>query len=325
MQKYYLWFLIIIIILSIIFIFINKNKFHEYYSFKNFLFGDTAFINLKNINYLVSEEEKNYNNFNKNFKINWSFRPEHFQPVYPKISIADTNNDGVKELYYASQTKKIYELDALTGKIKRNWEFPIGQSSSKGTFLYKDNNIFYLLTSSTISLPIKIYSLNLNDKEININWQKSVHGQFVESGLNIDKNRIVVATRDAPYSRGSLYIFNKKGEKLYGPESTIDVCNSRPVIEKNYFIHGSHNFYDVSLGNSIVKRDINNGQIIWKTNLGFDTGFITNNIINFNNDPISDIVVYNIENQRSIILDGTNGSKINYLPGIILDKKNKTL
>jgi len=325
LQKYYLNFIVVIvtfIIILITFIFINKYKFHEYYLFKNFLFGDTAFQNLENINYVISEESKNYKNFNKDFTINWSFRPKHFQPLYPKLSIADTNNDGIKELYYASQTKKIYELNGLTGEIKRDWQFPIGQSSSKGTFLYKDNNNFYLLTSSTISLPIKIYSLSLNDEQIQLNWENNLHGQFVESGLNINKDRIVVTTRDAPYSRGSLYIFNKKGEKLYGPESTIDICNARPIIENNYFIHGSHNFYNAKLGNTIVKRDINNGEIIWKTNVGFDTGFTTSNLIKFNNDLTSDVVVYNIEKQRSLILDGKNGSEINYIPGIMLDKKN---
>ena len=326
LQKYYISLIVVSIIIiinfSILIIFLNKNKFHEYYLFKNFLFSDTAFINLRNVNYVVSEESKNYKNFNKDFTINWSFRPEHFHPVYPKLSIADTNNDGVKELYYASQTKKIYELNGLTGKIKRNWKFPIGQASSKGTFLYKDNNDFYLLTSSTVSLPIKIYSLSLNEEQIHLNWQNNVHGQFVESGLNIDKDRIVVATRDAPYSRGSLYIFNKKGEKLYGPESTIDICNARPIIENNYFFHGSHNFYNAKLGNTIVKRDINNGEIIWKTNVGFDTGFTTSNLIKFNNDQTSDIVVYDIERESSLILDGKNGSQINYIPGIMLDKKN---
>ena len=195
-------------------------------------------------------------------------------------------------------------------------------ASSKGTFLYKDKNDFYLLTSSTVSLPIKIYSLSLNEEQIHLNWENNVHGQFVESGLNIDKDRIVVATRDAPYSRGSLYIVNKKGEKLFGPESTIDICNARPIIENNYFFHGSHNFYNAKLGNTIVKRDINNGEIIWKTNVGFDTGFTTGNLIKFNNDLTSDIVVYYIEKQRSLILDGKNGSKINYIPGIMLDKKN---
>ena len=98
LQKYYISFIVVSIIIiinvSILFIFINKNKFHEYYLFKNFLFGDTALINLKNVNYVVIEESKNYKNFNKDFTINWSFRPEHFQPVYPKLSIADTNNDG---------------------------------------------------------------------------------------------------------------------------------------------------------------------------------------------------------------------------------------
>ena len=320
--KYNILYLIVTIsIITFIFVYLNKNKFHEYYLLKNFLFGDIALQNLENINYVVSEEEKNYKNFNKDFTINWSFRPEHFQPLYPKLSIADTNDDGIKELYYASQTKKVYELNALTGRIKRDWQFPIGQSSSKGTLLYKDNNDFYLLTSSTLSLPIKIYSLSLNDKQIELNWENNLHGQFVESGLNIYKDRIVVTTRDAPYSRGSLYIFNKKGERLYGPESTIDVCNARPIIENNYFIHGSHNFYNAKLGNRIVKRDINNGEIIWKTNLGFDTGFITSNLIKFNNDLISDIVVYDIQNQNSVILEGRVGSKIDVIPGIMLDKK----
>ena len=320
--KYNILYLIVTIsIITFIFVYLNKNKFHEYYLLKNFLFGDIALQNLENINYVVSEEEKNYKNFNKDFTINWSFRPEHFQPLYPKLSIADTNDDGIKELYYASQTKKVYELNALTGRIKRDWQFPIGQSSSKGTLLYKDNNDFYLLTSSTVTLPIKIYSLSLNNKQIELNWENNLHGQFVESGLNIYKDRIVVTTRDAPYSRGSLYIFNKKGERLYGPESTIDVCNARPIIENNYFIHGSHNFYNAKLGNRIVKRDINNGEIIWKTNLGFDTGFITSNLIKFNNDLISDIVVYDIQNQNSVILEGRVGSKIDVIPGIMLDKK----
>jgi len=320
--KYNILYLIVTIsIITFIFVYLNKNKFHEYYLLKNFLFGDIALQNLENINYVVSEEEKNYKNFNKDFTINWSFRPEHFQPLYPKLSIADTNDDGIKELYYASQTKKVYELNALTGRIKRDWQFPIGQSSSKGTLLYKDNNDFYLLTSSTVTLPIKIYSLSLNNKQIELNWENNLHGQFVESGLNIYKDRIVVTTRDAPYSRGSLYIFNKKGERLYGPESTIDVCNARPIIENNYFIHGSHNFYNAKLGNRIVKRDINNGEIIWKTNLGFDTGFTTSNLIKFNNDLISDIVVYDIQNQNSVILEGRVGSKIDVIPGIMLDKK----
>ena len=72
LQKYYISFIVVSIIIinvSILFIFINKNKFHEYYLFKNFLFGDTAFINLKNVNYLVTEKKKNYKNFNKDFKL----------------------------------------------------------------------------------------------------------------------------------------------------------------------------------------------------------------------------------------------------------------
>lgn len=317
---------LILIITIFIYTLKNKNNFHQYYNLKNLIFGDQIYNNLKMINTVTDEKVKKFKSGNKDFTINWSFRPEHFHPIYPKLSVADINGDGVKEIYLGSQTQKIYEINSISGEVNRTWQFPIGQASSKGTFLYKKNNKNYLLTTSTISLPIKLYSLDLNKKEIEEDWNTDIHGQFVESGLNISKDRIVVATRDAPYSKGSLYIFDKSGEKIFGPEKKIDVCNSRPIIEDGYFIHGSHNFYSAEHGNAILKRKIDTGDIVWKKNMNFDTGFLTSNLIEFNNDQLSDVVVYNSSSHQSsssLVLNGKNGEILSSINGLLLDKNNE--
>lgn len=319
-KKISLFFSFIVIVIFFYLLNHYKNDFHLYYVLKNIINGDYAYEDLKKNSFVVTEEENKYNSKNKDYEINWSFRPEHFHPIYPKLNLADIDNDGIKELYLSSQTKKIYEINGLNGSVKRTWQFPIGQSSSKGTLIYKKNNEFFLLTSSTISLPIRIYSLKLNEKKITIDWKANVHGQFVESGLNTSNNKIVVLTRDAPYSRGSVNIFNYYGKRTYGPEKTVDVCNARPIIKDDYFVHGSHNFYSAKLANSITKRNINSGKIIWSKKVNFDTGFITSNLLNFNSDNILDVVAYDTKRNKSIILDGKNGNMILETKGLILEK-----
>ena len=272
----------------------------------------------------IQEEHYIYSNNNEDFKINWRFRPEHINPINQKIIAKDIDQDGIKEIYLASQTKKIYELNALNGNLKRSWEFPIGQSSSNGSFIYEKNNNFYLFTTSTISLPIRAYSLDLNSDEIKIDWQRNLHGQFVEAGINYnDKDKIIVATRDAPYSPGSLYIFDIDGNKIFGPEKKLDVCASKPVISGKYFYHGSHKFYNAEYGNTIIKRQINTGNIIWKKKLNFDTGFLTSSIVDYNKDGNEEVIVYESKPdeaiRNSVILDANSGEIIDISKGFILD------
>ena len=322
-KKYLLIFFLFF--LSSFFLLKYKNNFHIYYTIKNIISSDKEYRLLKKNNFNSDLEYLNYNNNNADFRANWRFRPEHFHPIYPKILAADVNHDGIKELYLASQTKKVYELNSLNGKIQRTWDYPIGQASSKGTLLYKIKNEHYLLTTSTISLPIKVYSLNLSQPKININWSNNLHGQFVEGGINMDGDRIIIGTRDAPYSRGSLYLFNKEGEIKFGPEKTIDICNSKPIISDNFFIHGSHKFYNSQHANSIVKRNIINGQILWKNNIGFDTGYQTSNLFHYNNDSHEDIAVYKNDPRTTFILDGKNGEIIDQKDGILLEFIDKKI
>lgn len=251
------------------------------------------------------------NQNHQNIKLIWTFRPEFVAPVYPYVLLHDVNNDKIKEVYYASNTEYLYEIDGSNGEVLRSYKIPRGVFSVKGNLLYKnkDNNTFFLGNSGQ-SLPITSYSFKLDEKKIKVNWSRFLKGQFVEASINkvnlFDSTNFLILTRDATYSRGKVHLLNIDGEIVYKSEEIADVCDLRPSITKdNAFIYGSHDYLSHEYSNHIIKKDLVSGKTIWKKKFNHDTGFFTPIILNEFDNSYS-ILIHNLDN-KVIELNGKNG------------------
>ena len=304
-----------IIILCIIFI-TNRNllyKLDSYHYIKNKLNNDKP---LKKFYRQFSQG--NYSQTNTlikqqfdNIELLWSFRPDYSAPVYPYVLLHDVNKDNVKEIYYASNTEYLYEIDGKTGSVLRKFKTPLGVFSAKANLLYQNNHgETFFLGNVGQSLPVTIYSLSLKGKDIKINWKKFIKGQFVEASINkinlFNELNFLILTRDATYSRGRVHLVNENGRLIYKSDEISDVCDLRPSITKdNAFIYGSHDYISHDYSNHIIKKDLITGKTLWKKKFDHDTGFFTPIILNQENDQFF-ILVHNLED-KAIFLDGKTG------------------
>lgn len=312
--------------LSGYFLFTNRTKYHWYHLLSLALRGDVALqrtLAMYNVHF-VPVEQKTYvddGSPTTSFSLKWRFRPSHAVPTYPIPPIDDTNGDGIPEVYVASYTKVVYALNGHNGRTLWSWKLPFGVVGGRALALVKLGHRprKALIVGTHTTLPIRVYALDVEQERREADrllWVRNVSGDFIEGGLNVARNsrgdlRIVAATRDAPYSRGSLNILDARGKFVFPPFKGLDVCLNRPGIGdlngdgKYDLIHGSHNFYNAKEGFSIVAREVDSGNLLWKRKMDFDTGARNHAIFDYDGDGKQDVIVNGW--RKTVVLDGTTG------------------
>jgi hypothetical protein len=127
-----------------------------------------------------------------------------------------------------------------------------------------------------------------------------VQGDFFQAGLNFfqtanGETRIVTATSDAPYARGSMNIIDRLGDRIVPELPGFDVCNNGPTfVDVNAdgeldIILGSHGYQGAKYANNLTAIDSLTGNVIWSTPVGTETGWL--------NFPILDI-----DSEKEILL-----------------------
>jgi len=321
------FFLLFIFILIGYFSFLNRNhlyNFHYYHLIKNIVTNDHS---LKKFyaqfpEGKIQNENKELNLNFDNLNLKWFFRPSYTSPVYPYVLLNDVNKDGIKEVYYASNTEFLYELDSNNGEILRKYKIPFGIFSVKGNLLYEHNNETFFLGTTGQSLPVTVLSLNLSENKIKKNWKKFIHGQFVEASINkiiLDSNKFfLISTRDSTFSRGSNNLIDFNGDIKFISDDIVDICDLRPSIANdNAYIIGSHNYITHELSNSIIKKSLFNGDTLWKKKFNHDTGFFTPIIHNKNNENYW-IFINDLKN-NTVILNGKSGEIVNTLNNVNIE------
>jgi len=308
-------------------------SFNNYIAVKYFLTGD---IGLKNVfkSYKVKfipQKTIVYPQAPKGgFAVTWAFRPSHAVPTYPIPVVGDINHDGSPEVFIGSYSKAITVLDGKSGKILWQWHLPFGVVGGRVMALAdvdKDGEQELLVGSHT-SLPIRIYALKtgLHIKESKrVLWKKNLSGDFLEGGINVysdDLTRncyILLVTRDAPYSRGSLQVLDGNGDFLFTPIEGFDNCISRPPIgrikltDTPIVVTGNHNFYSPEWGYRFTARNLYSGKLIWSTGKIGDGGYMHHAISDFNFDGNNEIFVSFLDSSRKVrhwLLDAATGEKI---------------
>lgn len=255
------------------------------------------------------------------FALKWRFRPSHAVPTYPIPPIDDTNGDGIPEVYIASYSRGVYALDGRTGKTLWTWKLPFGVVGGRALTLVNLENQGKkaLLIGTHTTIPIRVYALNVSKglrESERLLWFRDVSGYFIEGGLNVVRGkrgalRIVVATRDAPRSRGSLNVLNARGDFVFPPIKGLDDCLSRPGIGdingdgRADLVHGSHMFYGAKEGFAIVAREVDSGKLLWRRKMGFDTGARNHAILDYEGDGRQDVIVNAW--RQTVVLDGMTG------------------
>jgi hypothetical protein len=111
------------------------------------------------------------------------------------------------------------------------------------------------------------------------------------------KIRVVTATRDAPYARGTINIFDGQGNRVVPELTGFDVCNNRPAfldVNKDGeldVLTGSHGFYGAKYANSLTAIDSITGNIIWSTLTEVDTGSVNFPILDIDGDGEKEIMI----------------------------------
>ena len=322
------YFFSLIFFISLGFILIlNRGYFynsHYYHLIKNIITNDIS-LNKYYAQFPEGEIKSESSEVGKiydDLKLRWIFRPSYISPVYPYVLLNDVNKDGIKEVYYASNTEHLYELSSNNGEILRKYKIPFGVFSIKSNLIYEDNNETYFLGITGQSLPVTVISLSLNEDKIKKNWTKFIRGQFVEASINKitqdNKKSFLISTRDSTFSRGSNNLISIDGDIIFKSNEIVDVCDLRPSITNdNAYIIGSHDYISHELSNSIIKKSLSNGDILWKKKFNHDTGFFTPIIHNKKNENYW-IFINDLKN-NTVILDGKSGEIVNKLNNVNIE------
>jgi outer membrane protein assembly factor BamB len=275
----------------------------------------------------------------------WAFRPSHAVPTYPIPVTGDIDQDGKPEVYIGSYSKELYALDGKTGNTLWEWQLPFGVIGGRVVELgdLDGDGTEEIIIGSNTSLPIRVYALKgvVRNNEDRLLWATNVSGDFLEGGLSFIKETsygsplIIAATRDAPYSHGTLNVINPDGSFLFSPAEGLDVCASRPAIgnlpgsTELALIHGSHRFVGAAYGHRIVARNLRTGEIRWISPEIGDTGSQNHQIVDVDFDGRNEVFAFgydqNTHENHYYILDGVNGAIIREVPwhiqGVIRESK----
>ena len=223
-------------------LFNERASYHWYHLVKLKIFGDVAssqvlelyktqFVPAEHV--VFSTEEST-----QGLHPRWAFRPSHAVPTYALPAVDDTDGDGVPEVYVGSYSRELSVLDGRDGSQLWDWRLPFGVIGGRnvGVADVDGDGEKEVIFGSAWTLPIRVYALRTaaglrNDQRLK--WARNVSGDWIEAALNIaleEHNYIVAATRDAPYSRGSLNVMDESGRFHYPPISGVDVCVNRIAI-----------------------------------------------------------------------------------------------
>lgn len=309
------------------YLFMNRTKFHWYHLISLALRGDVALqrtLAVHNVQFVPADVKTYVDDGAPStaFALKWRFRPSHAVPTYPVPPVDDVDGDGTPEVYVASYTKGIYALNGRNGKTIWTWNLPFGVVGGRALALVRLDKRpgKALILGTHTTLPIRVYALDVEkglQESGRLLWARNVSGDFIEGGINVVRNqrgalRVVVATRDAPYSRGSLNVLDARGDFVFLPIKGLDDCLSRPSIgyldgnRQPDLVHGSHKFYNAKYGFMIVARDVESGKLLWKRDVGFDTGFTNHVILDYDGDGRQDVLALSGRGE-TIALDGMTG------------------
>jgi len=259
-----------------------------------------------NFKYYYNPEESGRNT-DTELSPKWWFRPSHMGTFSSPGLVDDADSDGKPEVYIYGGSKHIYALDGQSGDLIWKFTLPFGRVGALAAILedIDGDQSKELIVGSHTDLPLRIYCLSTKkDAHKRIIWYTNVHGDFMQAGLVSLRNRqnlvrIIAASRDAPYSRGTINVLDKNGAHIYPPIYGVDVCNHRPSISDvnndGYLdmLLGSHKFYGAEFGNKVTAFTVETGEIIWSTPVGHDTGVSQFPIVDIENDGRIEVLVDN--------------------------------
>ena len=308
-------------------------KLDPYHEIRTTLFGDPQ-KELLEFRLIHQEDWKTFPVEEKNtnyFREKWKFRAASISENNGKALVEDVDKDGIPDVFIASGSTKVYRLNGVNGE--RVWDYSLSHgvtSTLAYTLADVDNDgMKEIIFGSALSHPIRVYALRTGKNEKNrLHWKRNLSGDFVQGGLNFFRNssgdiRIVAATRDAPYSRGSINILDGFGDRVVQEISGFDVCNNRPIFRdfnndgELDILTGSHGFYGAKYAESLTAIDSKNGEIIWSTPTGADTGWVNFPILDIDGDSEKEILVPKITQDYSdLLIFDTKGHQKAELKGI---------
>ena len=298
-----------VVLLIVAYLYENRQMFPQYHLLKVKLMGDVAsrqILAASGTQFVPEQHVSFTEQLDGELRPRWAFRPSHAVPIYPVPVVDDTNGDGVAEVYLGSYTRKLYVLDGRDGTRLWDWKLPFGVVGgiAVGVTDLENDGEKEVIFGSNWTLPIRVYALRtdpgLADDE-RLKWVRNVSGDFIEAGFSIVRGPetfVVAATRDAPYSRGSLNVIDESGNFHYAPIAGLDVCLSRIAIGTMrpgggpVLVHGSHAFYGAKYGHRLTARELNTGQLLWSTELPGDTGYQNHQVVDVDFDGRPEIVAF---------------------------------
>ena len=229
-------------------------KLDPHHEIRTTLFGDPQKNTLQHI--LINREESvqlsTTEKDTEYFREKWKFRATSTSQNNGRAPVDDIDNDGTPDVFIGSGSSKVYRLNGKTGEIVWEYVLPFGITSTLAYFLADLDNdgMKEFIFGNSISHLIRVSALrtgkNIKDRVL---WTRNVSGDFFQGGLSYFRNtkgeiRIVAGTRDAPYSRGSVNILDRGGNRVLPEIIGFDVCNNRPTyMDVNY----EKNSYDMPL------------------------------------------------------------------------------
>ena len=289
----------------------ERASYHWYHLLKLQIFGDVAsqsIVTKYEIGFVPAEHVAfSAEESNQGFGPSWAFRPAHYGvPTYGVPIVDDTDLDGVPEVYVGSYTPELSVLDGRDGSLLWDWSLPFGVIGGRAISVadVDDDGEKDVVVGSHWTLPIRVYALRTAAglaSDQRLKWVRNVAGDFIESGLNVvheGRSYVVAATRDAPYSRGSLNVIDGDGRFHYAPISGLDVCGNRIAVGplglhgETALVHGSHSFYGAEYGHKITARELSSGRLLWSTELPGDTGFQNHQIVDIDFDGRPEVVAF---------------------------------
>ena len=298
-----------VVLLIVAYLYENRVTFPQYHLLKIKLMGDAAarqILAAYETQFVPEQHVSFTEQLDGELRPRWAFRPSHAVPTYPVPVVDDTNGDGVAEVYLGSYTRELYVLDGRDGTRLWDWKLPFGVVGgiAVGVTDLENDGEKEVIFGSNWTLPIRVYALRTDPglaHDERLKWVKNVSGDFIEAGFSIVRGPetfVVAATRDAPYSRGSLNVIDESGNFHYAPITGIDVCLNRIAVGAMrpggdpIIVHGSHAFYGAKYGHRLTAWELNTGQALWSTELPGDTGYQNHQVVDVDFDGRPEVVAF---------------------------------